>query len=184
MTIKKIGFIVITVLILIGSINIINCESGSGSESAKAQYKTSNTKEQNIAPDFTLKDVNGNEISLQDYKGKVILLNFWATWCPPCRRELPDIVRLREELKDKDFEVIGIIVEKKDARVEANVQGISSHFGMKYPLLWYNAQVVREYGPINSIPQTYIIDKQGRIVKSFVGARPYETFKQAVLPYL
>jgi thiol-disulfide isomerase/thioredoxin len=136
------------------------------------------------APDFRLEKYGGGEIQLSDFKGKVVLLNFWATWCPPCRHELPDIAKLREELKGKGFEVIGIILERKDPNVISKVEKLKNEFGMKYPLAWGTNQVVVDYGNISSIPQSFIIDKNGNVVKVFIGARSYTAFKKVVEPLL
>lgn len=136
------------------------------------------------APNFLLENFDGGKIALDNFKGKVVLINFWATWCPPCRHELPDIARLREELKDRGFEVIGVILEAKSPQVMQKVNQLRNQFGMKYPLAWGTNKIVQDYGNISAIPQSFIVDTKGNIVKVFVGARDYDTFKSVVIELL
>ncbi|GAB4169294.1 MAG: hypothetical protein Kow00108_02900 [Calditrichia bacterium] len=141
-------------------------------------------KSETLAPDFTLMDITGKKVSLSDYKGHVVLINFWATWCPPCRAELPDISKLREKYKDSKFEVLGIILERNDPSVLAKVKEMKNKYKLNYPLIWGDNQIVRAYGNISSIPTSFIVDKSGNIVEQFVGARSYDTFEKMILPYL
>ncbi len=128
------------------------------------------------AADFTLKDLSGKEFSLSDYKGKVILINFWATWCGPCLKEMPDLEKLYQNYKAKDFQILGIAVASKEKDIPKKVQST----GVTYPILLGNNQTVSDYGSFSSIPQSFIIDRDGSIVMQITGSWHYEQFEKAV----
>lgn len=174
------GFIVVLFLIIAVSIYY----QGANGHPADPSRSGSTSSGYARAPLFSLEGLDGRLVHLEDFRGKVVLINFWATWCPPCRHELPDIVRLREELKGKGFEVIGIILESRDARVENTVRQMQQSYGIHYPLVWGTNQVVMDYGNISAIPTTFVINKKGEIVQSFVGARDYQTFRKEVEKWL
>lgn len=123
------------------------------------------------APDFTLTDLNGKTIKLADYKGKVLFLNFWATWCPPCRAEIPDFVEAYAEQKDNGLEILGISVDTKG---KGTVADFVEQYKINYPVVLESRQkiekLVNDYQPGQYIPATIIIDKSGRIRHKEVGA--------------
>jgi peroxiredoxin len=112
------------------------------------------------APEFSLKDLQGNALNLSSYKGKVLVLNFWATWCPPCRAEIPALVEAYTELKDKGLEILGVSV---DDMSEAALHEWARTAGMNYPIAMATAKLVADYRPGDYIPATIIIDREGRI---------------------
>lgn len=132
-----------------------------------------------LAPDFTLKDMDGKSVSLSDYRGKVVFVNFWATWCPPCRAEIPDFVKLVDKYGKEGFVILGVSVDK-----EADVKKIpkfSKDFKINYPVMWdSNYKVAQDYGGIGSIPTTFVIDRSGRAVGKVVGARSYKEFEKII----
>ncbi len=113
-----------------------------------------------MAPDFTLKEINGKSLTLSDLRGKVVVLNIWATWCPPCRREIPDFIDLQKELGSKGLQIIGISVDQKGLSV---VKPFVKQHGMNYPVMVDNGIVSQEYGPIKYVPTTFVIDREGYI---------------------
>ena len=128
---------------------------------------------------------NGKEMKLSDYKGKVILINFWATWCPPCRKELPDLSILSSELKDKDFKMLGVSVDD-DQQVLNNFLKTNS---LSYTVLFEPNQLVGKYMDAasqnqNVVPQTYIIDKNGKVVEAIMGSRSKADFLNLINKYL
>ena len=112
------------------------------------------------APEFSLKDLQGKALSLASYKGKVLILNFWATWCPPCRREIPDFIEAYKELKDKGLEILGISVDELSAEA---LRDWTQKAGMNYPVALATAKVIADYQPGEFIPATIVIDRSGRI---------------------
>jgi len=139
------------------------------------------------APDFSWKNVDGSRGSLKDYRGSVVLLNIWGTWCGPCRRELPDIVAVREEFRRKGLEVIGVAVNERpvDGRsIPQNLAAFAKANGLEYPLVVDDARISEYFGQPPSVPTTFVIDRKGRVTGVLVGARSAEDFRKAVTPHL
>jgi cytochrome c biogenesis protein CcmG/thiol:disulfide interchange protein DsbE len=112
------------------------------------------------APGFSIKDLQGRVLSLADYRGKVLVLNFWATWCPPCRREIPDFIEAYKELKGEGLEIIGVSVDTLSAE---DLSGWAKKIGMNYPIALATAKIIADYEPGDYIPATIIIDGKGLI---------------------
>jgi thiol-disulfide isomerase/thioredoxin len=129
-----------------------------------------------LAPDFALTDINGDIVKLSDYRGKVVFVNFWATWCPPCRAEIPHFIELVEEFED-DFIVLGISVDRPNDK--AKVPGFAESYNINYPVLFADEQIAA-YGQISSIPTTFVVDKDGYVKGQIIGARPKEEFKRII----
>jgi cytochrome c biogenesis protein CcmG/thiol:disulfide interchange protein DsbE len=130
------------------------------------------------APDFSLKDLKGNDVSLSACKGKVIFLNFWATWCPPCRQEIPGFVEAYREYKEKGMAIIGISLDETGP---ASILKFAESFKINYPLVMATAKIFMDYRPGNLIPATIIIDKKGKIRKRHVGYMDKATLKSYFL---
>lgn len=112
------------------------------------------------APDFSLVDLQGNKISVSSLKGKVIVLNFWASWCPPCRAEIPDFVKIYQKYKDKGLVIIGVAVSSKID----DVKEIVKKYNISYPVAVDDGSAEKAYGPITAVPTTFIIDTQGNLI--------------------
>lgn len=109
------------------------------------------------APDFSLDDLDGNTITLSDYQGQVVLLDFWATWCGPCLREMPVFVALDNQYPDDELKLIGIGVND----TESKVRSYATREEISFSIAMGNSQVKADYGGVNAIPQTFLIDKKG-----------------------
>jgi len=130
------------------------------------------------APEFSLTDLMGNDISLSDFQGKVIFLNFWATWCPPCRTEIPGFVNVFEKYKTKGMQIIGISVDRiKPEKVFEFVK----EYKINYPVIMADSELVRKYEPGRAIPVTIIIDSQGRIRHKHIGYMDKDTLEKYFL---
>ncbi|MFN3386285.1 MAG: TlpA family protein disulfide reductase [Candidatus Thermochlorobacter sp.] len=134
-----------------------------------------------LAPAFTLETTDGKKVSLSDFKGKGVIINFWATWCPPCRAEIPDMIELQKIYADK-FSFIGIAVSDKPEKVAVFVK----EKGINYPVVMGNEKVAADYGKfieggqIRGIPTSFVINRKGEIIDAFVGARDKATFESAI----
>jgi len=119
------------------------------------------------APDFTLNDIYGNKVTLSKLRGKVILLNFWATWCPPCIQEFPLFVELKKSMKGQPFEMITIAIDSP----LNNVKAFAERRGANFPVLYDPDKTTSKRYHIFSLPTSFLIDKNGRIVERYFGAR-------------
>ena len=143
------------------------------------------------APDFTLRTVQGDLFNLSDYKGKVVLLNFWGTWCGPCRREIPDFNKLHDKYQKDGLEIVGITITSGSPE---RIYNFMKEWDIEYTVLtdiedFETQRVTAYYGraigqPITGLPTTLIIDRGGYIVKGYIGPRNEEIFYQDLKPYL
>jgi thiol-disulfide isomerase/thioredoxin len=124
-----------------------------------------------------LKLIDGGKFKLSDYRGKVVIVNLWATWCGPCRSEIPDLVKVSEEFKSKGVEVIGLTNEDPDMDLE-KVRDFIREFKITYKIGWGDqsfAMGLMQGEQRNSIPQSFIISRDGHVLKRFIGFNPVET---------
>jgi thiol-disulfide isomerase/thioredoxin len=138
-----------------------------GNPSPSAESKT-------LAPSWQLSDVDGKPVKLSDFKGKVVILDFWATWCPPCRMEIPGFVAIQKKYADKGFTVIGVSVDEEGPSA---VKPVVIELEVNYPIVVADAKIVSDYGGIEVIPTTFIIDRQGDISSVHEGFTDRATFE-------
>jgi len=185
--IMKKSAIIFAGLILL-SVAGINCNGGQKNNTKQAATQVKQTKQtektaqketsaQNLAPDFSLKDINGKTITLSDYRGKVVIIDFWDTWCPPCRRGIPAFIELYNDYKDKGLVIIGLAFGREG---EQKVKDFAKEYGMNYPVAVATRQVGEAYGPIRSIPTAFIISKKGEAMKRYIGLRPKSEFEHDI----
>ena len=138
----------------------------------KLGYQLTVLSEPLPAPDFTLEDMDAKKFSLKDYRGKVVLLNFWATWCPPCRREMPSMERLHQKFKGKDFAVLALNQMEDGDQVFTFTGDLG--VDLSFPILFdKDSSVSRAYG-VMGLPTTYLIDKKGNVRFRAIGGREFD----------
>ena len=162
-------------------------------QSKKQKNKTNTPKSSDKikAPDFLLSDLEGNIFDLSAFSGQVIMLTFWGTWCGPCRREIPDFIRLYDEYNDDGLEIIGVAVQ---SGTPENIKRFSDYYKINYTILTdierYESYIAfHDYGRVTgvgtrAVPTTFLIDRDGYIVKTYRGARPGSVFYNDLQPYL
>ena len=148
------------------------------SVSACSLTSSGNVKRQSPAPDFKLMSPSGGIIQLSGYQGKIVLLNFWATWCPPCREEIPDLIELYQQYHDQGFEIIGIALDNPKA-----VESFSEEFQIPYPLAISNNKVLSDYGSV-AVPMSFLVDTYGIIVNIYYGPLSKDLLEKELQPLL
>jgi len=147
-----------------------------GEASADSAACMANAKPANF--DFTMKDLEGKDVALSSYKGKVVLLNFWATWCGPCKAEIPGFVELQEKYKD-DLVIVGFSVDDPADKAKA----FAAEYKMNYPILLGEGRedVQDAYGPIWGIPASFLISKDGKVCRKHLGIAPKSVFEKEIV---
>lgn len=123
--------------------------------------------------------INSSElVSLSAYRGKVVILDFWATWCPPCRKGIPDLIELKKEFNGKDVEIIGISLDTftRGGATKDDVIPFIKEYGINYPILVGSPNVAEQYGGIRSIPTSFVVDKEGYLVSYYQGLIPKDQY--------
>jgi peroxiredoxin len=136
-----------------------------------------------LAPDFSVQDLNGDPVSLSDYEGKVVLLNIWATWCGPCKEEMPSMERLYREMKGEDFEILAVSVDA--ALGETDQQGnpgsskdrladFASEYGLTFPILHDPDGRIQTTYQTTGVPESFLLDREGVIRRRLAGATVWD----------
>lgn len=130
----------------------------------------------NLAPDFSVTDLDGRKLTLSDYKGKVVLLDFWATWCSPCREEIPHFVEMQNQYGPQGFQVIGVSMDD-DAKP---VHEFARQFKLNYPVALGDDKLAQRYGGVLGLPVNFIIDREGHIYSKHLGATDVSVFDNEI----
>lgn len=186
MNIKNIALTVSLVLLFIGLYwmykytstpsNIVNAPQPTQTDSNWPTQQQS-SKNLNGFIDFTLKDLNGNNITLSSLRGKKVFLNFWATWCPPCRSEMPDIERIYKKYKDSDVYVLTVNVNEPHSTVKKFID----EYNYSFPVVLDDTGEVSQKYQITGIPTSYFIDSDGNISDKHVGALTFDDMEKYIL---
>ncbi len=147
--------------LLAGVLTLVSCGSAG---SVRAAVKKE--KDRRPAPNFTLKDAMGRPVKLSDYKGKVVLLNFWATWCGPCKIEIPWFVEFEKSYKDRGFAVLGVSMDEEGWDV---VKPYVEKTKINYRMVIGDDMTAELYGGVDSLPTSFMLDREGRIAATHVG---------------
>jgi len=144
-------------------------------------YPASVLPQQVKAPHFELKDVNGRTVRSSDYQGKVVLINFWATWCPPCRVEMPDLVRLQREHGKQGLQIVGITYPPEQ---KARVRAFARSLKVNYPIILGTRELKARFSSDESLPLTIVIDRDGSVSNIIGGILLREEFDEKIKPLL
>ncbi|MGH2568683.1 MAG: TlpA disulfide reductase family protein [Bacteroidota bacterium] len=137
------------------------------------------TKQQ--APNFSLKTSDGTTIELAKLKGKVVLVNFWATWCGPCRKEMPDFVEAYKQYKSKGLEIVGVSLDEDGWEV---VDPFLKKYGINFPVVIGDGKLAQAYGGIEFIPTSFLVDREGFVVDKHIGMLQKELLDKKLQPLL
>lgn len=157
-------------------------ETPSSSKTAVPQV-ISVQKRDGIVPNFTWKDSSGKTLDFDSYRGKVTLVNFWATWCGPCIRETPDLVELSKELADKNVKFIGISVDR-GPNIDKDVKKFIDEHKIPYQIVLANEDLEQAFGNVRALPTTFLVDEEGKIRETLVGMRTKAAFNQFITSLL
>ena len=147
-------------LLLIVGLALVSCGGSSGPDESAVAQAAGGAEQREPAPDFSLRDANNHEVRLSDFQGKVVLLNFWATWCGPCKIEMPWFVEFQRKYRDRGFSVIAIAMDEEGWKV---VRPFADRLKLNFPIVIGNDEVADNYGGIMALPTTYVIDRQGKV---------------------
>ncbi len=169
------------VFIALLSLNSIwSCSSSNNNktaEQAPSNLPQSMPAKSTSSPTFVVADLKGNSHTFEEFKGKgPLMLNFWGTWCPPCRRELPDLVKIYEEYKPKGLEIVGLAVKDTPEKVRQ----FAGENNLNWVMLMANMDAMVSFGATQGVPTTIFFDKNGFEKARYIGARSYEDFKAEV----
>jgi peroxiredoxin len=166
-------------LIAAAVITLASLAGCSISEEVHAAVK--DEKDRKHAPNFSLKDATGKTLKLSDYKGKVVLLNFWATWCEPCQEEIPWFIDFQQTYKDRDFAVVGASMDEDGWK---EVMPFIQKHKINYRVVIATEQVSAKYGGVEALPTSFIIDRKGRIAAVHVGLVSKSIYQHDILNLL
>jgi peroxiredoxin len=159
-----------------GALSILLLLAGACS-SSRAVNAAKEGRDRRQAPDFALTDISGKRVRLSDFKGKVVLLDFWATWCGPCKIEIPWFMEFQRKYKDKGFTVVGVSMDEGGWEV---VRPFLDRLKVNYPVLLGTDDTAGNFGGVDVLPTTFIIDKDGRIVATHQGLTGKDEFEKAI----
>ena len=134
-----------------------------------------------VAPTWSLLDLDGNRVSSEQFKGKVVVIDFWATWCPPCRVEIPGYIKLQEKYRNDGLVILGVSLDRGGPEV---VRQFAEKFGINYPLVMGDSDTVAAFGGFNAIPTTFLIDREGNIRDVKTGAVESAIYEEMILKVL
>jgi thiol-disulfide isomerase/thioredoxin len=189
---KKTSFLVIAVAVLVSLTLVvqrtrrISAAPRSSVPAAAASASSVSDPGTEDAPNITVKDLNGADVSLAQYKGKVVLVNFWATWCGPCRIDIPWLIEFQNKYGARGFTVLGMAMDEggksdvdpfvRDERFDVGGQKV----GMNYPILLGNDDVSDKFGGLLGLPTSVLISRDGKKIKTFIGLVNYEKMAKEI----
>ncbi len=146
---------------------------GAGDDESRIIRFASNPQD---APPFLVSDIDGQPVSTAEWKGKVVLVNFWATWCPPCRAEIPMLVQLKNIYKDR-LVIVGVSMDDDDP---AAVRKFAKDMRMNYPVVMASREIISEYGGVPALPTTFVVSQDGKVMQKHIGLYPSNVYESEV----
>jgi thiol-disulfide isomerase/thioredoxin len=141
------------------------------------------TEREGLAPAFTWRGTDGREVRFDDERGGVTLVNFWATWCGPCKKELPDLVELSRRYADRGFRVIGVATDRTPNAASLVAEFVGK-YSIPYQVVLSTQEVERAFGNVRQMPTSFLVDRDGRIVRTIIGISSQSDFEKAIAPLL
>jgi thiol-disulfide isomerase/thioredoxin len=173
---KPIHLAFLAAVFLMVTTNFSGCHSRGASSGTTGQtVKADEQGNKPAAPDVTFKDLDGKDVSLASLKGKVVVVNFWATWCDPCREEIPWLIEFQQKYADKGFTILGVAMDEEGKpTVQPFVQttpfNVNGHpTTMNYPILLGNDELADKFGGLLGMPTSFVISRDGKIAKKYIG---------------
>jgi thiol-disulfide isomerase/thioredoxin len=185
---KYIATLALALVLVLGGCSKGDAQAGNGSQK-NVQTQTAVSSDETaelgllpadkapVAPDWELQTVDGGTVKLSSFQGKVVILDFWDTWCPPCKAEIPDFIKLYDQYRDKGLVIVGAAFGNNGPDA---VKEFVQEWKMNYPVVFVTPEVNRLYGGIQSIPTTFIIDSEGRARAMHVGFAEKEVFEREI----
>jgi peroxiredoxin len=182
--VKNIYLITLSAIAVIGAGLVTHHRLHVSSRSARQPVTTARagSSKAKIAPDFALRSLDGRSLKLSHFRGKAVLLNFWATWCAPCRVEMPWLVEFYKQYQSRGLEIVGVSMD--DAGQETAVAEVIKERNVNYPILIGNNEVADLYGGLRFLPQTLFIDREGNIVRTMYGIKSKDDFEQSIKEFV
>jgi cytochrome c biogenesis protein CcmG/thiol:disulfide interchange protein DsbE len=161
--------------IVAAALGVVACSMYDREPAPHSELK--DTTDRKKAPDFALKDSHGNVVHLSDYKGKVVLLDFWATWCGPCNIEIPWFTDFERRYKDRGFEVLGVSMDDDGWKA---INPFVTAKQINYKIVLGDDMTSDQYGSVEALPTTFVIDREGRIASIHIGLSGKKEFEDAI----
>ncbi|MFI5251839.1 MAG: redoxin domain-containing protein [Bacteroidota bacterium] len=157
--------------------------SSAAKQTSTVAEVTSVERRDGKAPNFSWQDSGGKKIDFTSVSGKLTLINFWATWCGPCKHEMPDLIALNKEYESRGLTIIGISADVGSSAIE-DVKSFVQEQGIPYRVLLANEDIKEAFGNVNMLPTSFLIDKDGKILETLIGARSKASFAQVIDKHL
>ncbi|MFH2003534.1 MAG: TlpA disulfide reductase family protein [Bacteroidota bacterium] len=178
--VKQLVPLILSVILLVGCSNEKNTNNLNDSKSIDNVFTLKNVTPRNgQSPNFEWANNSGNANNFKSFHSKLTIINFWATWCGPCRKELPDLVAISNEFATKGVRVIGISTDR-GSNVVADVSEFINKNKVTYPIVIDNGELAKAFGNVRGIPTTFLVNEEGKVVESFMGLRTKEFFVEKI----
>ena len=168
---KRNPLVLVVIAVIVGAMLYVGIHA---SRKNRAAGSVSGQLRGQVAPGFELKSLDGRNVKLSDFRGKAVLLNFWATWCGPCKIEMPWFVQLQNEFGPQGFQVVGVAMD--DPGSEKEIAKFTHDLGVNYPILVGTEPVGESYGGVNVLPTTFFVDRDGKLVAREFGLQSRSVF--------